>query len=524
MDLTENHVITSPLPDTNVSTPIPVLCNRSLVENMTDESSTFCSYEHPSFGEVVSRPPGSVLVPIYSLIFLLSVAGNGLVILTLVRDIRMRTVTNIFLLNLAASDLLIGVACMPFTLVGTLLKDFIFGEAACKMISYFQGVSVSVSAWTLVVISLERYVAIVYPLRGRRWQTRSHAYNMIAITWLVSAVVMTPIAVLTKHIPLTGGRHKCREEWPDPISKYAFNLFLDVFLLVIPLLVMAASYTLISHTLWNSIRDESLSQHTNNYEHASISEGGSAASASPSMRTSRSFTGNGTVGSHDKNSSSGHLQAPTDVTHLLPPSPHHRRFISSSVRVPHRLGSNRESSPPTPLISKKPQGTSSARSSPSPSIRRQKDVFRYPLRRSNQEKALQNKKRIIQMLAVVVISFFVCWTPLYVIHTVALFDAPAVYGVLGSSGFLAFYSFAYVSCCVNPIVYCFMHSSFRKAFLNVFGRCCPREEAHNHRQFSRRELTQSSPRHSPLSVHLATRVVHSCTPNLEGCKSSPDFL
>jgi cholecystokinin-like receptor len=82
---------------------------------------------------------GSILVPIYSLIFLLSVAGNFLVILTLVQNKRMRTVTNVFLLNLAVSDLLLGVVCMPFTLVGTLLKDFVFGEVMCKLIPYCQG-------------------------------------------------------------------------------------------------------------------------------------------------------------------------------------------------------------------------------------------------------------------------------------------------------------------------------------------------------------------------------------------------
>jgi cholecystokinin-like receptor len=67
------------------------------------------------------------------------VTGNFLVILTLIQNKRMRTVTNVFLLNLAFSDLLLGVVCMPFTLVGTLLRDFVFGEVMCKLIPYFQG-------------------------------------------------------------------------------------------------------------------------------------------------------------------------------------------------------------------------------------------------------------------------------------------------------------------------------------------------------------------------------------------------
>lgn len=82
---------------------------------------------------------GRIQIPLYSLIFLLAVVGNVLVILTLVQNQRMRTITNVFLLNLAVSDLLLGVFCMPFTLIGALLRDFVFGEVLCKLIPYLQG-------------------------------------------------------------------------------------------------------------------------------------------------------------------------------------------------------------------------------------------------------------------------------------------------------------------------------------------------------------------------------------------------
>ncbi|KAK7469473.1 hypothetical protein BaRGS_00036494, partial [Batillaria attramentaria] len=79
-----------------------------------------------------------VQIPIYVLIFLLSVVGNVLVLVTLAQNKKMRTVTNVFLLNLAVSDLLLAVFCMPFTLVPILLQNFIFGAAMCVMIRYLQ--------------------------------------------------------------------------------------------------------------------------------------------------------------------------------------------------------------------------------------------------------------------------------------------------------------------------------------------------------------------------------------------------
>lgn len=81
-----------------------------------------------------------ITIFLYSIIFLLAVIGNLLVILTLIQSRRMRTITNVFLLNLAISDLLLGIFCMPFTLIGMLLRDFIFGEVMCKLLPYLQGV------------------------------------------------------------------------------------------------------------------------------------------------------------------------------------------------------------------------------------------------------------------------------------------------------------------------------------------------------------------------------------------------
>lgn len=84
-------------------------------------------------------PSAVRIIPLYSIIFLLAVIGNSLVILTLVQNKRMRTITNLFLLNLSISDLFLGVFCMPFTLVGTVLRDFVFGELMCKLLPYLQG-------------------------------------------------------------------------------------------------------------------------------------------------------------------------------------------------------------------------------------------------------------------------------------------------------------------------------------------------------------------------------------------------
>uniref|UniRef100_A0AAV2LCT1 G-protein coupled receptors family 1 profile domain-containing protein n=1 Tax=Knipowitschia caucasica TaxID=637954 RepID=A0AAV2LCT1_KNICA len=79
----------------------------------------------------------SFRILLYVLIFLVSVVGNLLILVVLVLNKRMRTVTNCFLLSLAVSDLMMALFCMPFTLIPNIMEDYVFGETMCKTTAYF---------------------------------------------------------------------------------------------------------------------------------------------------------------------------------------------------------------------------------------------------------------------------------------------------------------------------------------------------------------------------------------------------
>lgn len=120
-----------------------------LIDQLTTTKGLLLSTLEPTILSYASPPmemswvewfsSARVQIPLYATILLLTLVGNSLVIMTLVQNRRMRTITNVFLLNLAVSDILLGVFCMPFTLIGTQLRDFVFGEIMCKLIPYLQG-------------------------------------------------------------------------------------------------------------------------------------------------------------------------------------------------------------------------------------------------------------------------------------------------------------------------------------------------------------------------------------------------
>uniref|UniRef100_A0A672K0K0 Gastrin/cholecystokinin type B receptor n=1 Tax=Sinocyclocheilus grahami TaxID=75366 RepID=A0A672K0K0_SINGR len=202
----------------------------------------------------------SLRILLYSLIFLLSVFGNLLIIVVLVVNKRMWTVTNSFLLSLAISDLMMAVFCMPFTLIPNLLEDFIFGAAMCKIVAYLMGISVCISTFSLVAIAIERYSAICDPLKSRAWQTRSHAYKVIASTWVLSFLIMTPYPIFSTLVKFTKPNnitaHMCRHDWPKSEVEQAWCILLLFVLFFIPGVVMIIAYGLISRELYRGIQFE----------------------------------------------------------------------------------------------------------------------------------------------------------------------------------------------------------------------------------------------------------------------------
>ncbi|KAL8588374.1 hypothetical protein ACOMHN_024751 [Nucella lapillus] len=135
-----------------------------------------------------------IVVPtVFGIIFLLGLFGNSLVILVVALDKNMRNTTNILILSLAVADLLFIVLCVPFTAASYALPTWPFGEVWCKVVQYLIYVCAYASVYTLVLMSLDRYLAVVHAIRSMSIRTELN-------TWL--AVVVTWVAILLGHIPL----------------------------------------------------------------------------------------------------------------------------------------------------------------------------------------------------------------------------------------------------------------------------------------------------------------------------------
>ncbi|XP_075071302.1 neuropeptide FF receptor 1 [Mixophyes fleayi] len=197
----------------------------------------------------------------YTFIFLMCMIGNMLVCFIVLKNRLMRTVTNMFILNLAISDLLVGIFCMPTTLVDNLITGWPFDNIMCKMSGLVQGMSVSASVFTLVAIAVERFRCIVYPFREKL--TLRKAIFTIVIIWVLALIIMCPSAVtltVTKddyHFMVDDYNnfyplYSCWEAWPDKEMRKIYTTVLFSHIYLAPLTLIVIMYARIAFKLFKS--------------------------------------------------------------------------------------------------------------------------------------------------------------------------------------------------------------------------------------------------------------------------------
>ncbi|KAG8174766.1 hypothetical protein JTE90_024232 [Oedothorax gibbosus] len=192
----------------------------------------------------------------YIVISVAAIGGNVIVCYIVFAYQRMRSVTNFFIVNLAVGDILMASLCIPFGFVSNLLLQYWpFGAVMCVVVSYAQAVSVFVSAYTLVAISVDRYIAILYPLRPR--MTKLQAKLIIGLIWIVALLTPMPTAIMSKleqpqdwiDLNLTD-RFTCTEAWESNTQRYHYSMALMILQYFFPLAVLIFTYTRIAIEVW----------------------------------------------------------------------------------------------------------------------------------------------------------------------------------------------------------------------------------------------------------------------------------
>ncbi|XP_021106790.1 proteinase-activated receptor 4, partial [Heterocephalus glaber] len=154
-----------------------------------------------------------------------------------------RLPATMLLMNLAAADLLLGLALPPRLAYHLRGQRWPFGEAACRAATAALYGHMYASALLLAAISLDRYLALVHPLHARALRGRRLSTVLCAGAWLGATALAVPLAVQQQTFRLAHSGHLLCHDALPLATQMAFwrpaFICLAVLGCFLPLLLMA---------------------------------------------------------------------------------------------------------------------------------------------------------------------------------------------------------------------------------------------------------------------------------------------
>ncbi|NXG10904.1 CCR2 protein, partial [Sakesphorus luctuosus] len=206
----------------------------------------------PCMGTEEKHFAAKLLPPLYSLVVIFGLTGNMLVVLILVKYKKLKSMTDIYLLNLAISDLLF-VFSLPFWAYYA-VHDWIFGDALCRILSGVYLLGFYSGIFFIILLTLDRYLAIVHAVFALRARTVTYGILTSAVTWAVAVFASIPAFLFNKS-QKEGLRYTCSSHYPPEqilVWKQLLTLKMNILGLLIPMLIMIFSYSQILKTLFRS--------------------------------------------------------------------------------------------------------------------------------------------------------------------------------------------------------------------------------------------------------------------------------
>ncbi|CAH1777863.1 unnamed protein product [Owenia fusiformis] len=161
----------------------------TLTTNLSNDNETIYVPQQAKFSTEVTV----ILIIMTSLMALLTIFGNILVLTAFTLYKNLRTFNNYLVLNLAVADLILGVLCIPLYIPYLVTGTWPMGRIACKIWLVFDYLVGCVSSVNIMLICMDRYYSIAYPLKHRLAQD-SHKVKLIYIItpWLAGFITYMP--------------------------------------------------------------------------------------------------------------------------------------------------------------------------------------------------------------------------------------------------------------------------------------------------------------------------------------------
>uniref|UniRef100_F7BTW6 Neuropeptide S receptor n=1 Tax=Callithrix jacchus TaxID=9483 RepID=F7BTW6_CALJA len=221
----------------------------------TPDSSPVACTETVTFTEVVEgKEWGSFyysfkteqLITLWVL-FVFTIVGNSVVLFSTWRRKRKSRMI-FFVTQLAITDSFTGLVNILTDIIWRFTGDFVAPDLVCRVVRYLQVVLLYASTYVLVSLSIDRYHAIVYPMKFL--QGEKQARVLIVIAWGLSFLFSIPTLIIFGKRTLSNGEVQCWALWPDDSYWTPYMTVVAFLVYFIPLTIISVMYGIVIRTIW----------------------------------------------------------------------------------------------------------------------------------------------------------------------------------------------------------------------------------------------------------------------------------
>ncbi|XP_026182694.1 dopamine receptor D4 related sequence [Mastacembelus armatus] len=382
-------------------------------------------------------------------LILIIILGNVLVCLSVLTERSLKTATNYFIISLAVADLLLAVLVLPLYVYSEFLGGvWTLSTYICDALMTMDVMLCTASILNLCAISVDRYIAVVVPLKYNRNQFSVRQLALITATWVLSLGVASPVIFGLNQVP---GRDPSVCKLEDD----RFVVYSSVCSFFVPCPVMLFLY----YWMFRGLR---------RWSGRSRSQVGQASRPTLSLHLSSALR-------RAKATTTGSRQKVVYTTpgSLSPTSPSAVSVMTPSVTPvseEQQDGLGVESDPTLTQVDSVSDGEATERREVvgrENGLVKNRAAAKRGRRNSKSSRVSGRERKAMKVLPIVVGVFLACWTPFFVIHVTKVLCqscdiGPTLISVVTWLG--------YVNSAVNPIIYTAFNAEFRNVFHKLL--CC----------------------------------------------------
>ncbi|XP_041854097.1 arginine vasopressin receptor 1Aa [Melanotaenia boesemani] len=212
---------------------------------------------HPNGSDPFARNEelAQIEIMVLSITFVVAVIGNVSVLLAIYNTKKKMSRMHLFIKHLSLADLVVAFFQVLPQLCWKITFRFYGPDFLCRVVTHLQVMGMFASTYMMVMMTLDRYIAICHPLKTLQQPTK-RSYIMIISTWVCSLVLSTPQYFIFSLSKIHNGSDvdDCRSYFIEPWGAKAYITWITVGIFLVPVVILMMCYGFICHSIWKNIK------------------------------------------------------------------------------------------------------------------------------------------------------------------------------------------------------------------------------------------------------------------------------